>query len=91
MKKLSKSKGRVWEDFWKKTVSSYEKKHGTEVYDKPANGLKTKDRFAKLTIGFPDYIELDGNNFRIGNVHIMTGKNLTLVYAKSDVTLLADI
>ena len=62
-----------------------------EDYDLDITNLTKEDYFSKLKNGYPDDEEIQRTNKIIETFNIKTGKELTELYLKSDVILLADV
>ena len=75
----------------KKLAYPYEKFNKIEDYDLPITNLTKEDYFSKLKNGYPDDEEIERTNKIIETFNIKTGKELTELYLKSDVILLADV
>ena len=60
-------------------------------YQKPVDKLKNEDFFSKLRIDYPDDDEIERTKEIIKLFNIKDGKELTKLYCKSDVILLADV
>ena len=60
-------------------------------YDLPITNLAREDYSSKLKSGYPENNEIQRTNNIINTFNIRTGKELTELYLKTDVVLLADI
>ena len=77
-----------WKYLTKKLAYPYEFFNCIEDYQKPVNDLKKKD-FSKLKNKCPDDEEIERTMEIIKMFNIKTGEELTEIYLKSDVLLLA--
>ena len=80
-----------WQLLNKKLAYPYEYFKSLEDYDLPITNLTKEDYFSKLKNGYPDDEEIERTNKIIETFNIKTGKELTELYLKSDVILLADV
>ena len=78
-----------WKYLSKKLVYPYEYFNSIEDYNKPVDNLENKDFFSKLKNKRPDDSEIDRTREIIKKFNIKDGKELTELYCKSDVLLLA--
>ena len=78
-----------WRYLTKKLAYPYEYFNSIEDYDKPVDNLENKDFFSKLKNKCPDDSEIDRTREIIKKFNIKDGKELTELYCKSDVLLLA--
>ena len=78
-----------WKYLTKKLDYPYEFFNCIEDYQKPVNDLKKKDFFSKLKNKRPDDEEMERTMEIIKLFNIKTGEELTEIYLKSDVLLLA--
>ena len=69
----------------------YEYFKNLEDYDKDISTLTKQDYFSKLKNDFPDDKEIERTNKIIQTFNIKNGEELTQLYLKSDVILLADV
>ena len=67
----------------------YEFFKSIEDYQKPVNNLKKEDFFSKLKNGYPNDEEIERTKEVIKLFNIKNGEELTEIYLKSDVLLLA--
>ena len=75
----------------KKLAYPYEYFNSIDDYKKPVHNLENKDFFSKLKNGYPDDKEIQRTKEIINIFNIKDGKELTELYLKSDVILLADV
>ena len=80
-----------WQYLNKKLAYPYEYFNSIDDYKKPVHNLENKDFFSKLKNKCPDYKEIDRTREIIEIFNIKNGKELTELYLKSDVILLADV
>ena len=78
-----------WKYLSKKLAYPYEYFNSIENYNKPVDNLENKDFFGKLKNKCPDHSEIDRTREIIKTINIKDGKELTELYCKSDVLLLA--
>ena len=78
-----------WNYLTKKLVYPYELFNSIEDYQKPVNNLKKEDFFSKLKNGYADDEEIERTKEIIELFDIKNGEELTEIYLKSDVQLLA--
>ena len=80
-----------WQLLNKKLAYPYEYFKNLEDYNKDISNLTKQDYFSKLKNGYPDDIEIERTNKIIQTFNIKNGEELTQLYLKSDVILLADV
>ena len=80
-----------WQYLNKKLAYPYEYFNGIDDYKKSVHNLENKDFFSKLKNKCPDDKEIDRTREIIKKFNIKNGKELTELYLKSDVILLADV
>ncbi len=80
-----------WELLNKKLAYPYEKYKSIQDYDQPARDLKVEDFYTTLKQGTPDNEEIERTMNIINKFKIESGKDLTKLYLKTDVLLLADV
>ena len=80
-----------WELLSKKLAYPYEYFKSLDDYDLPISNLVSDDYFSKLKNGYPQDSEIQRTNEIIETFKIKTGKELTELYLKTDVVLLADV
>ena len=73
----------------KKLAYHYEFFNSMEDYQKPVNNLKKEEFFSKLKNGYPDEEEIERTKDIVKLFDIKKGEELTEIYLKSDVLLLA--
>ena len=78
-----------WKYLTKKLAYPYEYFNSIEDYQKPVNNLKNELFFSKLKNGYPDDEEIQRTKDIIEKFNIKNGEELTEIYLKSDVLLLA--
>ena len=78
-----------WKYLTKKLAYPYEFFSSIEDYQKPVNNLKKEDFYSKLKNGYPDEGEIERTKEIIKLFNIKNGEELTEIYLKSDVFLLA--
>ena len=78
-----------WRHLTKKLAYPYEYFNSIEDYSKPVDKLENKDFFSKLKNKCPDDKEINRTREIIKKFDIKDGKELTELYCKSDVLLLA--
>ena len=75
----------------KKLAYPYEYFNKIDDYKKPASNFKKEDFFSKLKNDYPDDEEIERTKEIIELFNIKDGEELTRLYCKSDVILLADV
>ena len=80
---------RKWNYLTKKLAYPYEYFISIDDFKKPVNNLKKKDFFSKLKNRCPDEEEIQRTTDNMEKFNIMNGEDLTEIYLKSDVLLLA--
>ena len=80
-----------WELLNKKLAYPYEYFKNLEDYSKDISNLTKQDYFTLLKNDYPDDTEIERTNKIIQTFNIKNGKELTQLYLKSDVILLADV
>ena len=80
-----------WQYLNKKLACPYEYFNSIDDYKKPVDNLKKEDFFSKLKNDYPDDDEIERTNEIIKLFNIKDGEELTKLYCKSDVILLADV
>ena len=80
-----------WRYLNKKLAYPYEYFNSIDDYKKPVHNLKKEDFFSKLKNKCPDDEEIQRTKEIIEIFNIKDGKELTELYLKSDVFLLADV
>ena len=80
-----------WQFLNKKLAYPYEFFNNIDDYKRPVNNLKRKDFFSKLKNDYPDDDEVERTKEIIKLFNIKDGEELTRLYCKSDVILLADV
>ena len=80
-----------WQFLNRKLVYPYEYFNSIDDYQKPVDNLKKEDFFSKLKNKSPDDEEIQRTKEIIEIFIIKNGKELTELYLKSDVILLADV
>ena len=78
-----------WKYLTKKLAYPYEYFNSIDDYQKPVDNLEKKDFFSKMKIKCPDDEEIEGTKKIIKRFVIKNGEELTKIYLKSDVLLLA--
>ena len=78
-----------WKYLTKKLAYPYEFFNCIEDYQKPVNDLKKEDFFSKVKNKCPDDEEIERTKEIIKLFNIKTGEELTEIYLKSDILLLA--
>ena len=78
-----------WKYLTKKLAYPYEFFNSIEDYQKPVDNLENKDFFSKLKNKCPDDKEIQRTKDIIQKFNIKNGEELTEIYLKSDVLLLA--
>ena len=80
-----------WQNLSKKLAYPYHYFNSINDYQKPVDNLKKEDFFSKLKNNCPDDDEIERTREIIKLFDIKNGEELTKVYCKSDVILLADV
>ena len=80
-----------WQYLNKKLAYPYQYFNSIDDYKKPVNNLKKEDFFNKLKNDYPDDDEIERTKEIIRLFNIKDGEELTKLYCKSDVILLADV
>ena len=80
-----------WQYLNKKLAYSYESFNSIDDYKKPVDKLEKEDFFSKLKNDYPDDDEIERTKEIIILFNIKDGEELTKLYCKSDVILLADV
>ena len=80
-----------WQYLNKKLAYPYEYFNNINDYKKSVHNLKKQDFFSKLKIEYPDDDEIERTEEIIKLFNIKDGEELTKLYCKSDVILLADV
>ena len=80
-----------WKYLTKKLAYPYEYFNCFDDYQKPVNNLKKEHFFSKLKKDYPDDEEIERTMNIIERFNIQNGEELTEIYLKSDVLLLACI
>ena len=80
-----------WQFLNKKLAYPYEYFNSINDYQKPVNNLKKEDFFSKLKNDYPDDDEIERTKEIIKLFNIKNGEQLTKLYCKCDVILLADV
>ena len=78
-----------WKYLTKKLAYPYEFFNSTDDYQKPVDNLKKEHFFSKLKNGYPDDQEIQRRKDFIEKFNIKNGEEVTEIYLKSDVLLLA--
>ena len=78
-----------WKYLTKKLAYPYEVFNSIEDYKKPVDNIKKEHFFSKLKNGYPNDKEIQRTKDIIERFNIKNGKELTQIYLKSDVLLLA--
>ena len=78
-----------WKFLTKKLAYPYEYFNSIDDYEKPVDNLKKEDFFSKLKNKCPDDEEIQRTKDNIKRFNIKNGEELTEIYLKSDVLLLA--
>ena len=79
----------MWKYLTKKLAYPYEYFNNIDDYQKPVDNLKKEDFFSKLENKCPDDEEIERTKEIIKKFNIKNGEELTEIYLKSDVLLLA--
>ena len=80
-----------WHYLNKKLAYPYQYFNSINDYKKPVNNLKKEDFFSKLKNDYHDVDEIERTREIIKLFNIKDGEELTKLYCKSDVILLADV
>ena len=88
---LKKEFSDKWQHLNKKLAYPYQYFNSINDYKKPVNDLKKEDFFSKLKNDYPDDEEIERTKEIIKLFNIKDGGELTKLYCKSDVILLADV
>ena len=80
-----------WQYLNKKLAYPYQYFNSIDDYQKPVDNLKKEDFFSKLKNECPDEDEIERTKEIIKLFDIKNGEELTKLYCKSDVFLLADV
>ena len=80
-----------WELLNKKLAYPYEYFKSLDDYNLPVTNLVKESYFSKLKLGYPQDSEIQRTNEIIDTFKIETVKELTELYLKTDVVLLADV
>ena len=80
-----------WQFLSKKSAYPYQYFNSIDDYQKPIDNLKKEDFFSKLKNECPDDGEIKRTKEIIKLFDIKNGEELTKLYCKSDVILLADV
>ena len=80
-----------WQFLNKKIGYPYEYFNSINDYPKRVDNLKKEDFFSKIKIDYPDDEEIERTKGIIKLFNIKDGEELTRLYCKSDVILLADV
>ena len=80
-----------WQYLNKKLAYPYQYFNSIDDYKKPVINLKKEDFFNKLKNDYPDDDEIERTKGIIKLFNIKNGEELTKLYCKSDVILLADV
>ena len=91
IKNLKKEIPDKWQNLNKKLAYPYEYFNSIDDYEKPIDNLTKDDFFSKLKIKCPDDKEIQRTKEIIEIFDIKSGEELTKIYLKSDVFLLADV
>ena len=81
----------MWKYLTKKLAYSYEYFNNIDDHQKPVDNLKKEDFFSKLKNKCPDDEEIERTREIIKKFNIKNGEELTEIYLKSDVLLLARV
>ena len=73
----------------RKLAFPYEHFNSIDDYQKPVDNLKKENFFSKLKNGYPDDEEIERTKEIRKRFNIKNGEELTQIYLKSDVLLLA--
>ena len=80
-----------WQYLNKKLAYPYQYFNSIDDYQKPVDNLKKQDFFSKLKNDYPDDDEIERTKEIIKLFNIKDGEQLTRLYCKTDVILLADV
>ena len=80
-----------WHYLNKKLAYPYQYFNSIDDYKKPVNDLKKEDFFSKLKNEYPSGDEIKRTKEIIKLFDIKNGEELTRLYCKSDIILLADV
>ena len=80
-----------WRYLNKKLAYPYQYFNSIDDYKKPVNDLKKQDFFSKIKNDYPDDDEIERTREIIKLFNIKDGEELTKLYCKSDIILLADV
>ena len=80
-----------WQNLNEKSAYPFEYFKSIEDYQKPVDNLKKKDFFGKLKNDYPHDEETERTKQITKLFNIKSGKELTKLYSKSDVIILADV
>ena len=80
-----------WQYLNKKLAYPYEYFNSIDDYKKPVDKLEKEDFFSRLINDFPDDGDIERTKGIIKLFNIKNGEELTKLYCKSDVILLADV
>ena len=80
-----------WQYLNKKLAYPYEYFNSIVDYQKPVDNLKKEDFFSKLKNDYPDDDEIERTKEIVKLFNIKDGEELTNLFSKSDVILLADV
>ena len=80
-----------WQYLNKKLAYAYQYFNSIDDYKKPVDNLKKEDFFSKLKNDYHDDDEIERTKEIIKLFNIKDGEELTRLYCKSDVSLLADV
>ena len=89
LKKLKTEFPDKWKYLTKKLAYPYDYFNSIDDYQKPVDNLKKEDFFSKLKNGYPDAEEIERTKEIFKLLNIKNGEDLTEIYLKSDVLLLA--
>ena len=89
LKILKKEFPNKWKFLTKKLAYPYEYFNSIDDYQKSVDNLEKKDFFSKLKNSYPDNKEIHRTKDIIQKFNIKNGEELTEIYLKSDVILLA--
>ena len=88
--KLLKTENPVlWKKLTGKLAYTYEYFNSVDDYNKPVDKLQKEDFFSKLTNDYPSHREIERTKVIIKKFDIKNGEELTQLFLKSDVLLLA--